>query len=189
MHLFDPKKLEKLDNPQRFQEVSLQTLVRYLQLVPGMNIADLGCGAGLFSFALASLVQPSGAVVGFDIQEESLEYCQNKLKLTPTLGLSFVKGTAEKIPAQGSTFDGALAMLIAHEISNPEVFYAEVFRILKKGSRLLLIDWLPLQTPKGPPLAERLSLEKLSAQLAAAGFKVLQSLQLNENHYLLSAEK
>lgn len=108
MHLFDSQKLKKLDDPQRFQDISLQTIMRYLQLKPRMSVADLGCGAGLFSFALASLVQPSGTVVGFDIQEECLAYCQTKLKLIPPLGLSFVKGTSEKIPTQGSTFDAAL---------------------------------------------------------------------------------
>ena len=45
-------------------------------LQPGMRIADLGCGAGVTTFHLNKLVQPTGQTIGVDIAEQRIEYAK-----------------------------------------------------------------------------------------------------------------
>src|SRR5262245_53488419 len=42
-------------------------------LTKGMTVADFGCGPGMMSRMLASLVGPSGSVTGLDLHPEQLE--------------------------------------------------------------------------------------------------------------------
>ena len=80
-------------------------------------------------------------------------------------------------------------IVVAHEIPQPDVFYPEVARILKPGSRLAIVEWLPQETLKGPAVNERLSPDTLAQQLKKNGFIVVKNEFLNENQYLLVARK
>ena len=43
---------------------------RWAGVVPGMRIADLGCGSGKTTFILNQMAQPGGKSVGVDIAEQ-----------------------------------------------------------------------------------------------------------------------
>ena len=46
---------------------------QYLEILPGMRIADFGCGSGHWTIILARAVGPSGKVFAVDVQETALE--------------------------------------------------------------------------------------------------------------------
>ena len=50
-----------------------ESLLRSVGVGPGMRCLDVGCGAGDVSLFLASLVGPSGAVVGSDYDDVQLD--------------------------------------------------------------------------------------------------------------------
>jgi ubiquinone/menaquinone biosynthesis C-methylase UbiE len=188
MHLFDPKKLKTLDDPQRLQEIAPDKIVAALQLKPGQHLADIGSGTGLFSFALAPYVHPHGTVTGFDIQPECFEYAQDKLKQSSVAGLRFVLSAPEHIPATTGSMDAAIMILVAHEIPQPELFYPELARIMKTGAPVAIVEWLPEATPKGPAVEERIAPTALAEQLRKYSLTVLHHSPINENHYLLIAK-
>ncbi|NTW59852.1 MAG: methyltransferase domain-containing protein, partial [Nitrospirae bacterium] len=80
------------DNPLRkwFQDPEriLGSLVR-----EGMTVADIGCGMGYFSVAMARMVGPAGRVLSVDLQEKMLKYLEKRAvragvqdRITTTLG-------------------------------------------------------------------------------------------------------
>jgi 2-polyprenyl-3-methyl-5-hydroxy-6-metoxy-1,4-benzoquinol methylase len=42
----------------------------------GMTVADIGCGMGYFSVAMAKMVGPGGRVLSVDLQEKMLQYLE-----------------------------------------------------------------------------------------------------------------
>jgi ubiquinone/menaquinone biosynthesis C-methylase UbiE len=111
-----------------------------------MTVADIGCAMGFFSLPLARMVGPNGKVICVDVQEKmiiSLEKRAQKAGLSGriktlichenSLGLDNIK---EKI-------DFALACAVVHEVPDAAGFFSEIYKAMKPGGRLLLVE------PKG----------------------------------------
>jgi hypothetical protein len=47
--------------------------------------------------------------------------------------------------------------------------------MLVPGGQLLVVDWAPIETPKGPPLAIRASADEIVELLATVGFASARS--------------
>src|SRR5512147_211086 len=82
---------------------------------PGMTVADIGCGMGYFSIAMARMVGPKGRVLSVDIQQEMLD---RLLKRARKQGAPDVI-EARLIPKDDvgirEPLDFALAFWMAHE--------------------------------------------------------------------------
>jgi len=70
----DDQEAVRLDRKTDPATVEKQAL--WAGLIPGMRVADLGCGAGKTTFHLNRLVQPEGRATGFDIAEQRIEYAK-----------------------------------------------------------------------------------------------------------------
>ncbi len=188
MHLFDTKRLEHLDDPQRTAQIPVKKIALELGLKDGMSVADIGCGSGLFSYAFAEYVNPHGKLVGFDIQQACIDHCEKK-KTPAHKHVSFVLNGSDRIGAKDGSFDAAVMIVVAHELPEPQKFFHEVARILKPGGRLALIEWQMAQTKNGPDLSERIAPDTLEKLLNEAEFSIVKNEVPSENHYMIIAQK
>lgn len=127
------------DNPlRRFLHDPAALLSPYVR--EGMTVADLGCGMGYFSLALASLVGESGAVIVVDIQQEML---------TITAGRAARAGVAQRIrPVLAASDDIAvpdpvdfvLAFWMAHEVKDAARFFRQIRAVLKDRGMMLVAE-------------------------------------------------
>lgn len=130
-----------LDRPERVIEEAPALLIKSLKLKPGMIIADVGAGSGYLSFPMAKLVGPSGKVYAEDIQQEMLDIVAAKAKrsgvknVTPWLG----SPTDPKLPPQ--SIDLILLVDVYHEIDQPFEMAENMVKSLKKGGRLVLVEY------------------------------------------------
>ncbi len=98
-------------------------------------VADLGCGAGHISEALAPCV---AKVLAVDESGPMLGVARTRLSSHSNVELRV--GTIEEIPIDDETVDAAVLFLVAHFITDPAVVVREVLRILKPGGRVLIVD-------------------------------------------------
>ncbi|MEW6127809.1 MAG: methyltransferase domain-containing protein [Acidobacteriota bacterium] len=111
----------------------------------GSRVADIGCGRGYFTFRLAARVGATGKVYAVDIDAEALEKvrerkAQEKLEqVEPVLGES----ADPRLPGD---LDAVLIVDTYHEFREYHQTMQAVFRALKPGGRLVLIDG---QGPEG----------------------------------------
>src|ERR1700749_941889 len=79
-----PRKAEEwvttLEGPQRVATQKIDQVLADLSLKPGMVIADIGAGSGLFSRPLAKAVAPTGKVYAVDIQQDLLDHINQRDK-------------------------------------------------------------------------------------------------------------
>ncbi len=105
----------------------------------GQRIADIGCGSGYFSVRLAARVGTEGKVFAVDIDREAVDRVRRRAereKLTqiePILG----EGGDPRLP---NNLDVVLIVDTDHEIREYEHMMQVVFRAMKPGGRLAIID-------------------------------------------------
>ncbi len=188
-HKFDPKNVERLDNPERARWQSVEKFLELLQPWAGMSYADIGCGVGYFTLPVAERIGSHGRVYAVDIQAEMLEELARRAHARGLSNILTVRCTDREIPITSDSVDACCLANAFHELENPSVFLREIHRLLKPGGRFFVIDWKPIETPMGPPLSERVPLERLMENVRAAGFVRLREHEIYPYHYVLEARR
>lgn len=188
-HKFDPKNIEKLDDPERARWQSVEAFLEILQPQPGMTCADVGCGSGYFTLPIAERIGPDGKVYAIDLLPEMLEELERRVQSRGLKNVITVRSSEREIPLPEACVDAACLVNNFHELEMPVEFLQEIRRILKQNGQLFLIDWKPIETPMGPPLNVRVSLEMLFDALQAAGFEHLREHRIYLYHHVVEGVK
>ncbi|MCH7666464.1 MAG: metalloregulator ArsR/SmtB family transcription factor [Acidobacteria bacterium] len=102
------------------------------------TVADLGCGAGDLTAALAPHVH---RVIAVDESPEMLRAAAERLARFDNVDVR--SGRLEQIPISDGELDAATMILVLHHVASPEAVLNEAARCLRPGGKLLLVDMLP----------------------------------------------
>ncbi|MER9868598.1 methyltransferase domain-containing protein [Mesorhizobium sp. M0136] len=151
-------------------------MLRLAKLRPGEAVLDVACGTGTLAIAAKRLVGSDGSVTGVDASAEMIERARAKAKRSG-LDLTFVNGTAQKLPFKDARFDIVIGTLMLHHLSKPvrSAFVREAARVLKPAGRLLLIDFgRPVRKSRLPRFHRHghVDMNGIASLLTESGFKV-----------------
>lgn len=103
---------------------------------PDMEVLDVACGLGYGSAILRT--DPSVRITGVDLSRRAVEYAQRHY-VNVAAGGRFLVGDGTRLQfAPDSTFDLVTSFEILEQVLDPEIFLAELKRVLKPGGRLIL---------------------------------------------------
>lgn len=187
--IFDPKNKDKLDNPERRKLLPPEEILLKSGLKENDILADIGCGIGYFSIPAAKIVGNNGKVFAIDISTEMLDELKYRLESSNITNIVLLQNKGNTIPLEDNLVDFALISNVLHEVDNKTKFLSEIRRILKDGGKLVLIDWLNIETGDGPPLHERLSSNQIETLLHKANFVIHSKEIISEKFYYYLAEK
>ena len=108
---------------------------------PGMAVADIGAGTGLFTRLFAAAVEPGGTVYAIDI---SSTFIDNILRTCREQGLINVTGIVNTPTAVGLPADAIDLAFIAdtyHHFEYPQQTLASIHRALRSDGRVIIIDF------------------------------------------------
>lgn len=115
----------------------LQRLAQRLSAFPLAHVLDMGCGAGHASFIAAQAVQ---RVVAYDLSSQMLEVVAQAASEKGLSNISTRQGYAEKLPFDDHAFDVVISRYSAHHWHDVGMALREVYRVLKPGGRLIMMD-------------------------------------------------
>jgi ArsR family transcriptional regulator len=107
-------------------------------LDPSWTVADLGCGTGQTTAALAPYVKQIVAV-----DESSAMLAAARRRLGEHGNVELRSGRLEDLPMDDASIDVAVLSLVLHFVVDPMAVMAEAARVLRPGGRLLVVDMLP----------------------------------------------
>ena len=188
-HIFDPEDRAKLDNPERRAEMPPEETLVKAGIKPGDIFLDIGCGTGYFSLPAARMVGPKGLVYAVDASGVMLAEIRSRVASLGIFNLHTVQTAQGKLKMPEA--DGTMALIsdTLHEVEDKNSFLAAVGAALKPGTRLAVIEWIKKETPKGPPLKDRLSEDELQVLLKKAGFTEPAAAELGAAHLLYTCVK
>jgi ubiquinone/menaquinone biosynthesis C-methylase UbiE len=164
------REIERLRDPERVARMEVERVVR--AALEGLNatqtVLDVGTGSGLFAeeFAKAGL-----NVTGLDANEEMLPVAK---QFVPSG--TFKVGVAEQLPFPYGSFDLVFMGLLLHEADDPLAALREARRVARQC--LAILEWPKEEQDFGPPLAHRISSEKISRLHEETGFRSFKCIQL-----------
>jgi len=167
---FDIAKLEKLNDPARFESLPPDVFFAAMDVPDGPSVVvEIGAGTGLFAEAIAERA-PEATVYMADIAEEAIEWMRDNRAGVAEGRIVPVLAEESRVPLDDGVADALYMINIHHEFVDPAASYREALRLLKPGGRLLVVDWAARVTPKGPPQALRVTPSGLAECLEGAGF-------------------
>ncbi|MDH4161730.1 MAG: class I SAM-dependent methyltransferase [Nitrospirota bacterium] len=106
----------------------------------GMTVADIGCGMGYFSVAMAKMVGPAGKVLAVDLQQMMLDLCRKRAyRAGVSRQIETVLCAADDI-ALSQPVDFILAFWMVHEVKDIPRFFGQVASVLKTGGKMLYAE-------------------------------------------------
>jgi len=139
-----------------------------LEGLAAKNMLDVGTGTGLFAEAFAT---QGLDVVGIDVNVELLAVAQQHVPSG-----QFKAAPMELLPFPDLAFDLTFMGLVLHEADYAVQALQEARRVTRQ--RVVVLEWLYREEPKGPPLAHRLQAETIEAFAAQAGYRAVELIHL-----------
>lgn len=126
----------------------VSSVAMFADLVEGMHVLDLGCGAGLDAQIAARRVGSSGRVVGIDYSDAMLARARNAAAEARLTNLEFVLADAEQLPLPDDSIDVALINGIFNLNPARDTIFAELGRVVRANgavyaAELILVGPLP----------------------------------------------
>jgi ubiquinone/menaquinone biosynthesis C-methylase UbiE len=121
-------------------------VLRALDLQEGNTVVDLGSGAGYFALKLSSAVGKQGQVLAVDLRKLSLFFLWTRSLLRGSRNVHVIVGEPDNPRLPTGSVDAVLICNTYHEFGNPVPILNYVFRSLRPGGRLVVLDRAPSAT-------------------------------------------
>jgi ubiquinone/menaquinone biosynthesis C-methylase UbiE len=184
---FDPKNLQKLNDPKRLKDIPPDFVWQRLDIEYAAVLVEIGAGTGFFSIAFLQHANPA-RVYACDVSETMIQWMQENVvprhpRILP------VKTGEHAVDLAAETADLVFMINLHHELDAPARTLSEAYRILRPGGSVCVVDWKKEEMPEGPPLAIRWTPEPVRDQLADAGFRHLKVSVELPKHFLVTGKK
>ncbi|MEO8585103.1 MAG: metalloregulator ArsR/SmtB family transcription factor [Acidobacteriota bacterium] len=115
--------------------------IALLRLLPrGLRVADVGCGTGLLTLALAGVAATVEAV---DASDQMVRLAREKLRRAGAANVTVRRASAEKLPFETGALDAVFAFHLLRHIVRPADALAEFGRVVKPGGHVVLVELEP----------------------------------------------
>jgi arsenite methyltransferase len=171
-----------LEGAERVARLQVGRVVETLELKPGMKVADLGSGAGLFTTPIARAVAPAGVVYAVDIDPALLKIVDRRAKESGLANVEIVQAAPED-PKLPEPVDVVFICDTFHHISGQGSYLKTLRKYLKPGGRVAVIDFSDSWPEGHEPM--RYTLEQLDGWMSEAGFSRIASHDWLENSFFV----
>jgi predicted methyltransferase len=167
-------------------------IVAACKLKPGLVVADVGAGTGLFTRLFAVEVGEKGKVIAVDIAENFLDHIKKTCAEAKISNVETLKCTATSAELPANSVDVVFICDTYHHFEFPFRTMASIHRALKPGGRLIVIDFHRIKGKSSDFVMGhvRAGQEIFVKEIEESGFKkVREEKGLLEENYFVVFEK
>lgn len=166
--------------------LSPEKIVEYCDVHHGMKVADFGSSIGTYALLLAKRVGVHGTVYAIDVQKELLERLHSEARASKIENIEIILADFEKI--KGSTLkdesvDRVFLVNSFFQVEDKDACIVEIKRILKKGGKVIFIDWSDSFDGLGPHKDHVVSQKQVESIFEKHYFKKDSYIKAGDHHY------
>jgi predicted methyltransferase len=162
-------------------------IVAALGLKPGMAVADVGAGTGLFTRLFSPAVGPAGTVYAQDISPEFVENLARIAREQQLHNVKAVLGAERDARLPADSLDLAFLCDTYHHFEYPRSMLASIHRALRPGGALVVIDFEKIPGVSGAWVMDHVRADRETAirEIEAVGFRLAEDRKLLRENYFL----
>jgi ubiquinone/menaquinone biosynthesis C-methylase UbiE len=173
-----------------------EQILSAIQLKPGMAVADVGSGTGLYLRPLSRSVEKDGKVYAIDISAKFVKHLRDRAKDESLDNVEAVLCSDRDVSLKANTIDRAFICDVYHHFEYPESSLKSIYRAMRAGGKLILVDF-----HREPEVSRerkqwlqghiRAPLETFKQEIIDAGFKFEEQVAIDgfTENYLLRFSK
>lgn len=186
-----PKYIGVFEGESREIFAKRKEIVAACGLKPGMAIADVGAGTGLFTRLFAEAVGPKGKVYAVDIAAKFIEYIEKTCKEKGLTNVTGIVCTATSTELPEKSVDLVFICDTYHHFEFPFKTLASVRKALRPGGRVVLIDFKRIKGESTDWVMNhvRAGQDVFTKEVESCGFKVVEEKKILKENYFLVFEK
>jgi predicted methyltransferase len=183
--------VERFEREGREIFTEREKIVAAAKVRPGMAVADIGAGTGLFTPLLSQAAGPKGKVYAVDIAKDFLAHIDQRATAAGLKNVQTVLCTERSVELPPGSTDLAFICDTYHHFEYPRSTMASLHRALRAGGELVVVDFkrIPGQSSDWILNHVRAGQEVFTAEIEAAGFKQIGQVDLLKDNYVLRFRK
>lgn len=120
---------------------SRDQVVMACEIMPGMRVADIGAGTGLYTRLFSKAVGDEGWVTAVDINAGFLQHIQARAAQENQVNITTVLCPQDSVSLPPDSIDLAFICDVYHHFEFPKSTLASLFKAMKSGGALMVIDF------------------------------------------------
>ena len=183
--VFNPEYLWYLESEDRSLWQKPDKVIDALQLSEGDVIADIGAGGGYFTEAFSRRVGRRGHVYAVDVQDIMIALLKQRVKKGKLENVTIIKGKFETPMLPLHAINIAFFSSVYKEIDERIPYMKKVYRSLKPGGRVAILEFYKDGGFVGPEFADCLYEAQVIDEMKKAGFVLIQQFDFLPKEYFL----
>jgi ubiquinone/menaquinone biosynthesis C-methylase UbiE/intracellular sulfur oxidation DsrE/DsrF family protein len=179
---------QRFETESREVYKSREEIVAALGLKPGMTVADIGAGTGLFTRLFAEEVGPEGRVIAVDISKNFLEHIERTSREAGIKNIETQLCTDDSTGLVSESIDVAYICDTYHHFEFPVKTMTSIQKALKRDGHLFLIDFQRIPGERSDFVMGHVRAGKdvFVSEVIQAGFRKSRDIEnlLKENYFV-----
>ena len=170
--------VNRFESEERTQSQKPKKVLDLFGSIKGKKIMDIGAGTGYFGFRMA---KRGAQVISADVDDRFIDYVnKKKVELEDTLVVTRKVEYSDPLLREAEV-DHVIIVNTYHHINDRPDYFQKVYKGIKPGGSLMVVDFKKDGDGPGPPRRYRVSTSKAEKELTKSGFT-----SFDINHELLS---
>ncbi|MBI2819696.1 MAG: class I SAM-dependent methyltransferase [Acidobacteria bacterium] len=129
-----------LEDPQRVAGLKIDEVVQIIGVKPGMVVADIGSGSGVFTRPFAKAAGPTGKAIAVDIDSALLSYVSERAAKEGVRNIETHLAVPDDAKLSGPIVDVAFFHDVLHHIEHSDVYMKNLAKYIKPDGRIVIIE-------------------------------------------------